>query len=224
MSQFSGRSTPEAAAIQRMEFQLLLRRRGIADPMVLRALDEVPRERFVEESVIEHAYADSALPIACGQTISQPYVVALMTQMLQVQPEDRVLEIGTGSGYQAAVLARLAREVVSIERWRTLAQTAGQLLAALGIGNVMVLHGDGASGHAAGAPYDRIMVTCAVEHVPEALVEQLTEGGRLVAPVGGRSASQVLTSFRRQDARLLVEHSGVRVRFVPFIAGLARSL
>src|SRR5690242_14231670 len=146
-----------------MEFLLTLRRRGIADQAVLRAMDEVPRERFVETDFAESAYADQALPIACGQTISQPYVVAYMTEQLAVEPRHRVLEIGTGSGYQAAVLSRMAREVVSIERYRTLADAARNRLRTLGYGNVEVVAGDGFRGWSERAPYDRIMVTAAAE-------------------------------------------------------------
>ena len=136
----------KAADVERMEFQLALRRRGISDQAVLRAMDEVPREHFVSAELIDSAYADQALPIACGQTISQPYVVAYMTEQLEVEPQHRVLEIGTGSGYQAAVLSRLAREVVSIERYRTLADTARERLKTLGYANVTILVGDGFAG------------------------------------------------------------------------------
>src|SRR6202162_2631673 len=134
-----------------MEFLLTLRRRGIGDQGVLRAMDEVPRERFVETDFTDAAYADRALPISCGQTISQPYVVAYMTEQLALEPHHRVLEIGTGSGYQAAVLSRLAREVVSVERFRTLAEAARTRLETLGYRNVTVVVGDGRAGHAAGA-------------------------------------------------------------------------
>ena len=130
----------------RMEFLLTLRRRGIVDQAVLRAMDDVPRERFVETDYTEAAYADQALPIACGQTISQPYVVAYMTEQLAVSPNHRVLEVGTGSGYQAAVLSRLAHEVVSIERYRTLAEMARERLKSLGYDNVEVVTGDGSDG------------------------------------------------------------------------------
>ena len=130
---------PAADDVERMEFQLALRRRGISDQAVLRAMDEVPREYFVAPASTESAYADQALPIACGQTISQPFVVAYMTEQLEVEPQHRVLEIGTGSGYQAAVLSRLAREVVSIERYRTLADAARERLKTLGYANVTVL-------------------------------------------------------------------------------------
>ena len=132
--------------VERMGFQLTLRRRGISDQAVLRAMDEVPREHFVTSEFVESAYADQALPIACGQTISQPYVVAYMTEQLEVGPQHRVLEVGTGSGYQAAVLSRLAREVVSIERYRTLADTARDRLKTLGYSNVTVIAGDGFAG------------------------------------------------------------------------------
>ena len=152
--------------VGRMQFLLGLRRRGISDPAVLRAMDEVPREHFVENAFSDSAYADQALPIACGQTISQPYVVAYMTEQLGVQPEHRVLEVGTGSGYQAAILSRLAREVVTIERYRTLADSARSRLATLGYDNVDVALGDGLTGVPERAPYDRIIVTAAAETVP----------------------------------------------------------
>src|ERR1700747_1086992 len=175
-----------AADIERMEFQLTLRRRGISDQSVLRAMDEVPREHFVAAELAHSAYEDQALPIACGQTISQPYVVAYMTEQLDVEPQHHVLEIGTGSGYQAAVLSRLAREVVTIERYRTLADTARERLRALGYTNVTVRLGDGMAGAPDLAPFDRIMVTAAAEDVPDALVAQLTAGGKMVLPVGPR--------------------------------------
>src|SRR5579864_675551 len=149
-----------------MEFLLGLRRRGIADQAVLRAMDEVPRAQFVEPDFAGRAYADQALPISCGQTISQPYVVAYMSEQLGVRPHHRVLEIGTGSGYQAAVLSRLAREVVSVERYRTLAEQARARLAALGYDNVEVVRGDGLAGVPGRAPYDRIVVTAAAETLP----------------------------------------------------------
>src|SRR4029453_7823991 len=153
--------------VGRMQFLLGLRRRGISDPAVLRAMDEVPREHFVENPFIESAYADQALPIACGQTISQPYVVAFMTEHLGVHPSHRVLEVGTGSGYQAAILSRLAREVISVERDRPLAETARARLRTLGYDNVDVRVGDGLAGVPDRAPYDRIIVTAAAEAIPD---------------------------------------------------------
>src|SRR6478609_9170496 len=167
-----------------MEFLLTLRRRGIADKAVLRAMDEVPRERFVDANFVESAYADQALPIECGQTISQPFVVAYMTEQLGVQKPHRVLEIGTGSGYQAAVLAKLCREVVSIERYRTLADSARKRLQKLGYGNVEVILGDGYDIPENLGSFDRIIVTAAMEQIPEKLLERLHPGGVLIAPVG----------------------------------------
>ncbi|HEY1982612.1 MAG TPA: protein-L-isoaspartate(D-aspartate) O-methyltransferase, partial [Xanthobacteraceae bacterium] len=161
-----------AADVERMEFQLALRRRGISDQGVLRAMDEVPREYFVTPELIESAYADQALPIACGQSISQPFVVAYMTEQLEVEPSHRVLEIGTGSGYQASVLSRLAREVVSVERYRTLAEAARTRIETLGYANVTVVVGDGMEGAPDFAPFDRILVTAAAEEIPQALTAQ----------------------------------------------------
>ena len=206
-----------------MEFLLTLRRRGIGDAAVLRALDEVPRERFVDHEQTEAAYADQALPIACGQTISQPYVVAYMTEQLGVRPHHRVLEVGTGSGYQAAVLSRLAREVVSIERYRTLASAARKRLAALGYENVEVVVGDGLSGVPARAPYDRIIVTAAAESVPQALLDQLAEGGVMVLPLGPHGGSQQIIKLTKSPTGVAREDL-IGVRFVPLLPGQAREL
>jgi len=209
--------------VGRMQFLLGFRQRGIVDPAVLRAMDEVPREHFVEAAHVDDAYADHALPIACGQTISQPYVVAYMTEKLDVRRHHRVLEIGTGSGYQAAVLSRLAAGVVSVERYRTLADQARNRLRMLGYDNVEVVHGDGMAGFAAGAPYDRIMVTAAAESVPEALVGQLAEDGVLVAPLGPQDGAQRLVRLRCTGGTLKTEEL-IPVRFVPLLAGQAREL
>jgi protein-L-isoaspartate(D-aspartate) O-methyltransferase len=209
--------------VGRMQFLLALRRRGISDPAVLRAMDEVPREHFVEGSFVDSAYSDQALPIACGQTISQPYVVAYMTEQLRLEPGHRVLEVGTGSGYQAAILSRLAREVISIERYRTLADAARARLSALGYNNVEVIVGDGLSGVRAKAPFDRIIVTAAAEVVPESLVEQLVEGGVMVLPLGPHAGAQQLVKLtRRADG--LEQESLIGVRFVPLLPGQAREL
>jgi protein-L-isoaspartate(D-aspartate) O-methyltransferase len=212
-----------AADVERMEFQLALRRRGISDQAVLRAMDEVPREHFVLQEFIDSAYADQALPIACGQTISQPYVVAYMTEQLQVGPQHRVLEVGTGSGYQAAVLSRLAREVVSLERYRTLADTARERLKTLGYANVAILVGDGFSGAPERAPFDRIMVTAAAEEIPDALVEQLGEGGKMLLPLGPRSGTQHIVKLSK-TAGTLTRENLIAVRFVPLLRGQAREL
>jgi protein-L-isoaspartate(D-aspartate) O-methyltransferase len=207
-----------------MEFQLTLRRRGIGDRAVLRAMDEVPRERFVAAEQAESAYADQALPIACGQTISQPYVVAYMTEQLEVTPDSRVLEIGTGTGYQTAVLSRIAREVVSIERYRTLAQAARERLASLGYANVVVRTGDGFAGAPDDAPFDRIIVTAAAETVPEALLAQLAPGGRMVLPLGPRQGPQRITKLTKTPAGGVEREDLIAVRFVPLLPGQAREL
>jgi len=214
---------PSDEKIQRMEFMLSLRRRGISDQAVLRAMDEVPREHFVSPDVADAAYADQALPIACGQTISQPYVVAFMTERLDVHPNHRVLEVGTGSGYQAAVLSRLAREVVSIERYRTLADEARMRLKTLGYDNVQVVVGDGLAGVPEHAPYDRILVTAAAENLPQALVAQLTEGGVMILPLGSHGGSQVLVKLTKNKDRISREDL-IAVRFVPLVPGKAREL
>jgi len=206
-----------------MEFQLTLRRRGIGDKAVLRAMDAVPREHFVTSEFAASAYADQALPIACGQTISQPYVVAYMTEQLALAPGHRVLEIGTGSGYQAAVLSRLAREVVTVERYRTLAETARTRLATLGYDNVIVVVGDGFKGHAEGAPYDRIIVTAAAEEIPEPLLAQLAEGGVLVLPLGPHGGAQRIVKLTKSSDGLSREDL-IWVRFVPLLPGQAREL
>jgi protein-L-isoaspartate(D-aspartate) O-methyltransferase len=208
---------------EKMMFQLTLRRRGISDQAVLRTMEEVPREAFVETGDAGFAYRDSALGIACGQTISQPFVVAYMTEQLQVQKPHRVLEIGTGSGYQAAVLARLCREVVSIERYRTLAEGARKRLKKLGYDNVEVILGDGYDIPESAGSFDRIIVTAAMEEIPEKLLARLEPGGILIAPVGPHHGVQTLvrlvqsqTGFDRKEL--------VDVRFVPALPGIAREL
>ena len=206
-----------------MQFLLDLRRRGIADVAVLRALDEVPRDRFVEARFADAAYADQALPIACGQTISQPYVVAFMTEHLGVQPSHRVLEVGTGSGYQAAILSRLAREVVSVERYRTLAETARARLRTLGYDNVDVRVGDGLAGVPDRAPYDRIIVTAAAETIPDALVHEIVEGGVMILPLGPHAGPQQLIKLTKGEQGIKQEPL-IGVRFVPLLPGTAREL
>jgi protein-L-isoaspartate(D-aspartate) O-methyltransferase len=210
-------------SIVRMEFMLNLRRRGISDQRVLHAMDEVPRAAFIEPDIADQAYADRALPIACGQTISQPYLVAYMTQQLAVEPEHRVLEVGTGSGYQAAILSRLAREVVGIERYRTLVEAARERLAALGYDNVEIIAGDGLRGVPERAPFDRIMVTAAAEEVPQALVEQLAEGGVMVLPLGSHGGVQRIVRLTKTK-NVLKSDKLIAVRFVPLLPGQAREL
>ena len=206
-----------------MEFLLTLRRRGIADQGVLRAMDEVPRERFVEPTFADSAYADQALPIACGQTISQPYVVAYMTEQLEMESHHRVLEVGTGSGYQAAVLSHLAREVVSVERYRTLAEEARARLKALGYENVDIVVGDGFAGVPDRAPYDRIIVTAAAETIPEALLDQLADGGIMILPLGSHDGSQHIIKLTKSVTGIRRENL-IPVRFVPMLPGKAQEL
>jgi protein-L-isoaspartate(D-aspartate) O-methyltransferase len=209
--------------VGRMEFILTLRRRGISNAAVLRAMDEVPRDHFVPEKFRNQAYADQALPIDCGQTISQPYVVAYMSEHLDVHPEHKVLEVGTGSGYQAAILSRLAREVVTVERYRTLAETARARLAALGMSNVEVLVEDGLAGAAERGPYDRIIVTAAAEEIPEALVASLAEGGVMILPLGPHGGTQDLVKLTKTKDGVEREDL-IGVRFVPLLPGKAREL
>jgi protein-L-isoaspartate(D-aspartate) O-methyltransferase len=187
---------------------------GISDPGVLRAMTEVPRHEFGPASVRPFAYVDGPLPIGHGQTISQPFVVAFMTQAVGLSKEDTVLEVGTGSGYQAAILGKLAKEVYSIEIVAPLAESAKAVLSKLGFENVHVKAGDGYLGWPEKAPFDAIIVTCAPDHVPEPLVTQLKEGGRLVIPVGEEGAVQELVLLRKQNGQITKEKM-LDVRFVP---------
>jgi protein-L-isoaspartate(D-aspartate) O-methyltransferase len=187
-----------------------LERYGIRDRRVLEAVARVPREEFVAEADRDVAYGDHALAIAEGQTISQPYVVARMTELLATQPQHRVLEVGTGSGYQAAVLAELVREVISIERHASLAEAARDLLERLGYANVRVIHADASLGYPPEAPYDRILITAATPRIDPALVRQLTPDGLIVAPIGDLELQELVV----RDARGREERHGP-VKFVP---------
>lgn len=207
----------------KLAFQLTLRRRGISDQAVLRAMDEVPREEFVEPHSRVEALVDTALPIACGQTISQPFVVAYMTEQLRVEPRHRVLEVGTGSGYQAAVLSHLAREVVSFERFKTLGNRARERLKRLGCTNVEVIVGDGLNPPQEKGTFDRIIVTAAVEEIPSALIDMLEPGGILIAPVGPQDKAQTLVRLTREEGGLKRENL-IGVRFVPALPGVAKEL
>ena len=239
---------------EKMMFQLTLRRRGISDQAVLRTMEAVPRELFVDEADRDGAYRDSALPIACGQTISQPFVVAYMTEQLQLQKRHRVLEIGAGSGYQAAVLSRLAGQVLTVERYRKLADTARARLEKLGCHNVEVMLGDGLNlppnigpfdriivtaameqipenlierlevGGILIAPVDRIMVTAAAEDVPPALTEQLGEGGIMVLPLGRHDGAQHIVKITKSPDGKVAREKLIAVRFVPLLPGQAREL
>lgn len=192
-----------------------LRARGVRDARVTAAMEELPRERFVAPTEAPSAYEDRALPIADGQTISQPYMVGVMTAALRLQPGHRVLEIGTGSGYQTAVLSRLAAQVYTVERIPDLARGAQRLLDELGLANIAFRIGDGTLGWPEEAPFDRILVTAGAPHVPQPLVEQLVDGGRLVLPVG-LSSTQTLIAIDRYGNRT-VEHALMDCRFVPLL-------
>jgi len=189
--------------------------RGITDPRVLAAMREVPRHLFVPAPYDRDAYADDPLPIGNGQTISQPYIVALMTALRQIKATDTVLEIGTGSGYQAAILSQLAKNVITIERIDAVAALARKNLAAVGAKNVLIVIGDGTRGYPAGAPYKGIIVTAATPFILAPLKTQLADDGRLVAPVGGRISQELVVLERHGDRFLEELHGGVR--FVPLI-------
>jgi protein-L-isoaspartate(D-aspartate) O-methyltransferase len=208
---------------EKMMFQLNLRRRGISDQAVLRAMEEIPRDMFVQAADRDDAYRDSALGIACGQTISQPFVVAYMTEQLQLQKHHRVLEIGTGSGYQAAILSRLSSQVLTIERYRTLADSARARLKQLGCGNVEVMLGDGFDIPATAGNFHRIIVTAAMQQIPETLAQRLEPDGILIAPVGPHHGVQTLIRMTRTDTGF-EQRELVDVRFVPALPGIAREL
>lgn len=186
-------------------------------------MDDVPREIFVDPADREAAYRDTALGIACGQTISQPFVVAYMTEQLRIRPTDRALEIGTGSGYQAAILSQLCRDIVTIERFRTLAESARKRLARLGCKNVEIIVGDGFDIPAACGTFDRILVTAAMDVIPEPLKELLEPGGILIAPVGPQDGVQTLIRVRRTPDGFEREEL-LDVRFVPALPGIAKEL
>jgi len=191
-----------------------IRRRGITDQQVLDAMEHVPRHEFVPNEYQGQAYADHPLPIGHGQTISQPYIVALMTELLQLQPTDRVLEVGTGSGYQAAILGELVDEVYTVEIIEALATEASERLARLGYDNVHVLHADGYFGWAEHAPFDAIIVTAAPDHIPQPLVAQLKEGARMVIPVGPPGGYQTLWEISKEGGEIK-KRNVTGVLFVP---------
>jgi protein-L-isoaspartate(D-aspartate) O-methyltransferase len=205
---------------RKIELIMKLRNQGVRDVRVLEAVESIPRELFVPESLALDAYADEAMPIACGQTISQPYVVAFMTDRLQLSDRMKVLEIGTGSGYQTAILSLLCRRVYTIERHRPLLIGAQARFDHLGLTNITTMLGDGFKGWPAQAPFDRIIVTAAAKELPEALLDQLAEGGIMIVPVEGGNGQELL--------RVIKDPTGNRidklldVRFVPLVEGLPR--
>ena len=198
-----------------------LRREGISDRKVLSAIERVPREVFVPEPFRDRAYDNTALPISQGQTISQPFVVAFMTQALQVGDRTKVLEIGTGSGYQAAILSRLCRRVYTIERYRSLLQEANRRFEQLRLYNITTRLGDGNKGWPEQAPFERIMVTAGAESVPRTLAEQLADGGIMLVPVGPREEQQIVRV--RRDGDDFAQDNLLPVRFVPLVDGVARA-
>jgi len=219
----AAQSGPDAFDRARREMvRRQIQQRGVRDPAVIRAMLGVPRHLFVPESIREHSYADQPLPLAFGQTISQPYIVAAMSEMLKPSPNLRVLEIGTGSGYQAAVLSRLFREVYSIEIVPGLAKLAESNLRAAGVSNVHVRIGDGYDGWPEKAPFDRILLTAAPPEVPASLLDQLARGGRLVAPEGADVNAQYLVTIEKDSSGRLHRSSGDAVRFVPMVPGPVR--
>jgi protein-L-isoaspartate(D-aspartate) O-methyltransferase len=213
----------EEERVARAELVMHLRRQNVASRATLAALESVPRSLFLSARDKRLAYADRAAPIECGQTISQPTIVAMMTDALALTPRCRVLEIGTGSGYQTAILARLAGHVFSVERYRLLSELAAERLSVLRIDSVSLRVGDGHGGWREEAPFDRILLTAAAPAVPQALVEQLAPDGILVAPVGEEGAPQELLRCRRSGRGLEGEHLA-DVRFVPLVPGVADAL
>lgn len=213
----------ETAETRLARLVLGLRSQGVTDPKVLSAIEKTPRDLFVPELFRERSFEDSALPIACGQTISQPFIVGLMTQALKVDARSRVLEIGSGSGYQTAVLARLARFVYSVERYRTLLADAEERLKTLGLTNVFTRFGDGGEGWLEQAPFDRILVTAAAPGEPKGLLGQLKPNGVLVAPIG-RGPVQTLKRYTGDGKGGFKVDALCDVRFVPLLEGVAREL
>jgi len=207
------------AASRKIRLIMELRRAGIADTEVLSAIERIPREVFTPESFRHQAYENLAIPIGQGQTLSQPQVVAQMTQALRASRRTKVLEVGTGSGYQAAVLSRLCRRVYTIERFKELLQTAEARFLQLRLHNITGRHGDGWKGWREQAPFDRIIVTAAAASVPGALVDQLAEGGLMVLPVGATSRDQTLLRLTRTPDGIVEERLS-EVRFVPLVAGI----
>jgi protein-L-isoaspartate(D-aspartate) O-methyltransferase len=211
------------AAESRMQFVFNLRSRGVTSTAVLQAMEQTPRAEFLPGIFQDRSYEDTPLPIACGQTISQPTVVGLMTQALDVTRRCKVLEIGTGSGYQAAILARLARRVYSVERHRALALRARDLLRRMELGNITVVLGDGSHGLPEQAPFDRIMLTAAAEDPPRVLLDQLRVGGIMVLPVGQSDAVQKLIRVDKSETGYDYTDLGA-VRFVPLVEGVAEDV
>ena len=206
---------------RKIQLIMSLRNQGVRDMRVLEAIEKVPRELFVEPSFADQSYADQALPIACGQTISQPFIVGLMTDRLKIEADHKVLEIGTGSGYQSAILSMLCRRLYTMERYRTLANSAASRFKELKIGNITQIVGDGIKGWPKQAPFHRIIVTAAAKEVPPALISQLTPDGVMVIPLEEKAGKQDLYRITRTEQGYDIEHL-VAVRFVPLVEGVAK--
>ena len=215
--------TVETPETQMARLILALRSQGVTEPGILNAIEKTPRELFTPDLFKERSWEDSALPIACGQTISQPFIVGLMTQALTLEPRSRVLEIGTGSGYQTAILSRLARLVYTVERYRTLMKEAEARFSTLGLTNVITKFGDGGEGWAEQAPFDRILVTAAAPDEPKTLLSQLKPNGVLVAPIG-KGPVQSLKRYAGDGQGGFKVEVLCDVRFVPLLDGVAREL
>ena len=207
----------------KIQLIMSLRNQGIRDTRVLSAMERIPREEFVPELFGEQAYADQSLPIECGQTISQPYIVAFMTEKLKVDDRCKVLEIGTGSGYQAAILSRVSRRVYSVERYRTLLRDAEERFRKLRLTNITTMHTDGTGGWPQQAPFDRIIVTAAAKSMPHDLIDQLKVGGIMILPLQGEQGHQDLVRITRHEHDFEVEEL-LPVRFVPLVNGIAKEL
>ena len=213
----------EAPETRLARLVLSLRRQGVTDPAVLAAIESTPRDLFTPDLFQERAWEDQALPIACGQTISQPFIVGLMTQALKIEPRSRVLEIGTGSGYQTTILSKLSRLVYTVERYRTLMKDAEARFKALGLTNVITKFGDGGLGWPEQAPFDRVLVTAAAPDEPRELLKQLKPTGILVAPVG-KGPVQMLKRYTGDGKGGFAVEEMTEVRFVPLLEGVAREL
>jgi protein-L-isoaspartate(D-aspartate) O-methyltransferase len=208
----------DAAELQKLRNLMVERQlipRGIRDARVLKAMRKIPRHLFMDESVWDRAYDDMALPVGEGQTISQPYMVAVMTEFLDLRGDEKVLELGTGSGYQAAILAELSREVYTIERIQSLSERAGKVLGSLGYENMHLRVGDGTLGWPEAAPFDRILITAGAPEIPEPLIGQLSEGGMIVAPVGDRFSQQLVKAVKQKGQMSREYH--VPCVFVPLV-------
>lgn len=221
MSQADGQTQVAWDAEQKMQFLFALRSKGVTNPRVLSAMEEVDRGPFVRGVFAKRAYEDMPLPIACGQTISQPSVVGLMTQAADISPRDKVLELGTGSGYQAAILSKLARRVYTIDRHRRLVAEARELFEEMDLHNITAITGDGSRGLPDQAPFDRIIVTAAAEDPPSPLLAQLAVGGIMIVPVGQSDAVQSLIKVTRTETGFDYDEL-LPVRFVPLLEGLGR--